>query len=169
MHQIQVEYQKGDNSVTAILYVVLPAEDVMSQQKRGIDMRKILKMLALITSALFEEVKYFLMINLRYFAGLIEVATPYIMYYIGQQMALDRGRFAVGGEIFIPIVIMFITYYFRQIANRSNKGGALPKPERRFTIVDPDTGEVNIETARTEELILYMADLEDWMERRKLL
>lgn len=131
-------------------------------------MRKVLKMLALITRDILSEISYWFAINLRYMANIISIVTPYIMYLMGQDLALQRGRFAVGGELFIPLVIALGVYYLRQIANRSNKGSAIPVPERRFTTVDAE-GEVSIETDRTEELILYMADLEDWFERRHML
>lgn len=131
-------------------------------------MRRILKILALITRDILSEVSYWFTINLRYMANIISIITPYIMYLLGQELAIQRGKFAVGGELFLPLVIALVVYYLRQIANRSNKGSAIPRPERRFTEVDDD-GEVSIETDRTEELILYMADLEDWFERRHML
>lgn len=132
-------------------------------------MRKAGKMLWTVTQDIISEVLYFFAVNMRYFANLISTVTPYAMYFIGQNIALTRGRFAVGGEIFIPILIAVVVYYLRQIANRSGKGNTIPVPEKRFTEVDESTGEVTILTSRTEEMLLYMADLEDWLERRRML
>lgn len=114
------------------------------------------------------ETKFFFAVNLRYMASLISLATPYLMYLLGQQIAIERNKFAVGGEIFIPVMIAVLVYYIRQIANRCGKGSAIPVPEKRFTAVDAD-GEVTILTSRTSEMLLYMADLEDYLERRGML
>lgn len=132
-------------------------------------MCRVRKMLRAVTQDIISEVIYFFAVNMRYFAGLFLAATPYAMYFIGQNVVLDRGRFAVGGELFIPILIAALVYYLRQIANRSGKGNSMPVPEKRFTEVDESTGEVTILTSRTEEMLLYMADLEDWLERRRML
>lgn len=132
-------------------------------------MRRAGKMLWMATQDIISEVVYFFAVNMRYFANLISTATPYVMYFIGQNVVLERGRFAVGGELFIPILIAVLVYYLRQIANRSGKGNSMPVPEKRFTEVDEATGEVTILTSRTEEMLLYMADLEDWFERRRML
>lgn len=132
-------------------------------------MRRAGKMLWTVTQDIISEVIYFFAVNMRYFANLISTATPYVMYFIGQNVVLERGKFAIGGELFIPILIAVLVYYLRQIANRSGKGNSMPVPEKRFTEVDESTGEVTILTARTEEMLLYMADLEDWFERRRML
>lgn len=132
-------------------------------------MRRAGKMIWVVTQDIVSEVLYFFAVNMRYFANLISTAIPYVMYFIGQSVSLDRGRFAVGGEVFIPIFAAVVIYYLRQIANRSGKGNTIPVPEKRFTEVDESTGEVTILTARTEEMLIYMADLEDWFERRRML
>lgn len=111
---------------------------------------------------------YIVKSNLRNLAWLLSLLTPFIMYFIGQYIALDRGYFGVGGEILVPILILFIIYFLRSMANKYRKGTAIPVPEERFTEVDDD-GEVSIRNDRLQELILYLADLEDWLERRGLL
>lgn len=106
--------------------------------------------------------------NLRNLAWLLNLLTPFIMYFIGQHVVLNRGYFCVGGEIFIPILILFVIYFLRSMANKYRKGTTIPVPEERFTEVDDD-GEVSIRNDRLQELILYLADLEDWLERKGLL
>lgn len=90
------------------------------------------------------------------------------MYFIGQKVCADRGQVTVGSELFIPIVVCVIIYYLRSYANKIGKGTTIPVPEKRFTEVD-DYGEVSIPNNRIQELILYLADLEDWLERKGLL
>lgn len=107
--------------------------------------------------------------NLRNVSTILRTLLPYLMWYIGADLYRQRGKFAVGGEIFIPVIIFMITYYIRQYANRIGKGEKIPIPERRFTEEGEEPGEYTVETQRIEELILYMTDLEDWLERKGLM
>lgn len=126
------------------------------------------KMLWEITKEVGYSILYFIESNLRYVAELVNIGLPYGMYLLGQMLVLERGKFAVGGEVFVPIIVCIVVYYMKEVANRCNKGKRIPIPRERFTEVDED-GEVSIDTSRTQELILYVADLEDWLERRGLL
>ena len=117
---------------------------------------------------LIRTIKYFIESNLRMFANLLNVILPYIMYFIGQYVFRERSEFVVGGEIFIPIIFCIIIYFIKSYANKIGKGITIPIPHKRFTEVD-DNDEVSIENDRIQELLLYTADLEDWMERKGLL
>lgn len=129
-------------------------------------MKRALKLIADATKTMISEITYALTFNARYLAVLIETACPFGMYFIGQQMAVHRGYIAVGGELVIPIVVIIVVYYMKEISNRLNKGVRIPIPTKRFTEVDHETGEVNVRQDRLQELILYLADLEDWLERK---
>ena len=129
-------------------------------------MKRIIKLVADATKTMFREIAYFFTFNMRYVAVLVEVACPYGMYFVGQRLVLDRGYAAVGGELVLPIVVMVVVYYMKEISNRCNKGVRIPVPVKRFTEVDHETGEVNVRQDRVQELILYLADLEDWLERK---
>lgn len=106
--------------------------------------------------------------NLLMFSNALNLIVPYMTYFIGQYVAFERKEIAVGGEIFVPLIFLIIIYYMKCIANKLGKGTTVPIPDRRFTHVDED-GEVSIENKRIQELILYLADLEDWLERKGLL
>jgi len=103
--------------------------------------------------------------NLRSFAILMELILPYAMLIIGQKTFEERGVFAVGGEVFIPVIVMFVVTYIRSYTNKIGKGSKIPRPAKRFTEVSDD-GEVSVDFNRQQEMILYLADLEDWMERK---
>ena len=118
-----------------------------------------------ITMEAIYSLMYAIQFNLRYVANLMNLCLPYLMYAFGQCIAMDRGQFVIGGEVFIPIVIMISTHYIKEASNKVNKGTHIPIPEERFTEVTDD-GEVSIEQDRIQELLLYTADLEDWMERK---
>lgn len=131
-------------------------------------MKRFLKITSAIIHDVVQAIRYFITNNLRNFVRILNFILPYIMYIIGQKVCLERGKIAFGGELLIPIVFCVITYYIRSYANKIGKGTTIPVPEKRFTEVDDD-GEVSIRNSRIQELILYLADLEDWLERKGLL
>lgn len=131
-------------------------------------MKKFFGILLEVTMDAFRNFTYFIKSNLITFANILNLITPYVMYFIGQTVASDRNEIAVGGEIFIPLALIVFIYYLRSTANKLGKGMTIPVPEKRFTQVDDD-GEVSIENKRIQELLLYVADLEDWLERKGLL
>ena len=131
-------------------------------------MRKFLSIINEITNDAINNIAYFLKNNLMKFAGALNLIEPYVMYLIGQNVALNRGQLAVGGEIFVPLIFVVVIYYIRGTANKLRKGTTIPIPEIRFTEVDDD-GEVSVDYKRIQEMLLYMADLEDWMERKGIL
>lgn len=106
--------------------------------------------------------------NLMTFANILNYIIPYVMYIIGQKIVTERGYVTVGCEVFIPLIYWIFIYYMRSAANKLGKGITIPLPSKRFTEIDDD-GEVSIENRRVQELILYMADLEDWLERKGLI
>ena len=121
-----------------------------------------------ITIDFLHAVAYFITSNMRNFANILNVFCPYLMYFTGQYVQTGSFKFIYGYHLIIPIVIVLLTYYLHSAANKVGKGNACPVPVKRFTHVSED-GEVSIENDRLQELILYMADLEDWMERKNIL
>lgn len=107
--------------------------------------------------------------NLRNLSIIMRTGLPYLMWYIGADLYEQRGRFAVGGEIFIPLIVFILTYYIRQYANRIGKGERVPVPEKRFTEPGEEDGEYTVEQKRLEEMIIYMSKLEDWLQRKGML
>ena len=105
---------------------------------------------------------YFIKRNLRTLANIINIACPYLMYLLGFNSN------EIGKEVFIPIVVMFVVYFLRSLANKLGTGDIVPVPVKRFTIEGED-GEISVENSRIQELILYLADLEDYLERKGFL
>ena len=106
--------------------------------------------------------------NLVNFANILNFTLPYIMYFIGRYIVINKGNISIGAEVCIPLIFIVVIYYLRSSANKIGKGTTIPIPSKRFTKVDSD-GEVSIEHKRIQELLLYTADLEDWLERKGLL
>lgn len=118
----------------------------------------------ILTEALF-GVLYFIQDNLRNFGILLELFLPYGMLLLGNYCYEFRGGFAVGAEIFLPLIILLVSYYARRMANKIGKGDTFPVPEKRFTSLDED-GNPEIEVERLQELILYINDVEEWLSRK---
>lgn len=131
-------------------------------------MKKVLRILFEVTADAFYSFTYFMKSNLVTFANIINLTIPFVMYFVGQWAVAERGHVQIGGEVFIPFGFIVVIYYLRSTANKIGKGITVPVPDKRFTQVDDD-GEVSIENKRIQELLLYVADLEDWMERRGIL
>lgn len=131
-------------------------------------MKRILNIVLEITHETIISVGYFIQSNIRNFTTILNISLPYIMYFIGQNVAISRDKIAIGGEFIIPIVFLVLIFYVNSAADKLGKGTTVPIPDKRFTKIEDD-GEVTIENKRIQELILYLADLEDWMERKGLL
>lgn len=110
-----------------------------------------------------KAILYFILDLSRYISTIIRLIAYYIMLYLGYILYIKRGKFIIGGELFIPIFILFITSIIDRYTSSIGKGKDIPKPNKRFTHKDND--EIYISKDRKEELILYMSDLEDWLER----
>lgn len=114
-------------------------------------------------------VSQFVTSNLRNFANILSALLPYVMYLVGQQICSQNGgQIKVGFELLIPLGFCAVIYFLRSVANKIGKGITVPVPSKRFTEIDED-GEVSVRNSRVQELILYLADLEDWLERKGLL
>lgn len=131
-------------------------------------MKKFLRIILEIIAEAIKGISLFIVNNLRNFANMLVLIAPYLMFFVGQVVYKERGYISAGGELFIPILLLIVVYIIRSFANKIGKGITIPVPSKRFTEVDED-GEVSIRHDRLQELILYIADLEDWLERKGLL
>lgn len=63
-----------------------------------------------------------------------------------------------------PILALFLKGY----SDRIGKGDVVPMPMKRFTSKEED-GLVTVRQDRVQEMILYLADVEDWLERKGMM
>lgn len=131
-------------------------------------MRKTLKIIAEITYEALCSIVYFVKNNLMAFANILNIIVPYAMYFIGQYVMTGKIKLIFGIELLIPLICGILIFYIKSTANKIGKGTTIPVPSKRFTKVEDD-GEVSIENRRIQELILYVADLEDYLERKGML
>ena len=108
-------------------------------------------------------VKYAVLDNLHGISSVILFVSPLACMWIGEYCAYRRGGVEIGGEWFIPFILVIIAFVLRGCANAIGSGSNVPIPYERFTEVDGD--EVSVPIEREQEMILYVAAVEDYLER----
>ena len=93
---------------------------------------------------------------------ILKLGLPYMMYWYG----MEKGKPTYW--LFLPLVFWFVTIILDRLAEKTGKGKNIPVPAKRFTEEDSD-GEVSIEQARLQEMILYVSDIENYLERHHLI
>lgn len=127
-------------------------------------MKKIVILLGEVLSEILQNIGYGIKNNLYNFSLVLNFITPYLCLWLGSDIYKTRGYFAVGGEWFVPVMMFLVVVFLQKTANKLGKGISIPRHRKRFTEVS-DEGEVLVSNARLEEMLLYIADLEDWMEK----
>ena len=97
------------------------------------------------------------------FSVLLKTVIPFILIYVSFNNYCSL--------IILLLMLLFIDvacYLLKSISEYIGKGDSIPLPENRFTEVSND-GEVSIDKNRLQELLLYVADLEDYLERKGML
>lgn len=114
---------------------------------------------------MFKDLYY----EIKYYFGVLAYPTVCLLLTIMPATCYVIGTFNTKAnkiEIAIAIVlIQFILYMTKKTLTKRGEGNDVPVPARRFTYVSDD-GEVSIDTARLQELLLYVGDLEDYLERK---
>lgn len=112
------------------------------------------------------NIKYTIEKNLYALGKVLELSTPYIMWYLVIQLYKERGYFAIGGELFIPVLLFFVCGIIKKASNKKGKGYDVPVYSKRFT--KEDGYEVTISEDDLQEVILYLNDVENYIEKRGL-
>lgn len=113
----------------------------------------------------FKATKHFIKHNLKNFSKSLLFALPFIMYYLGIIFGTSKKGIIVW--IIVPLICFVICAMLNWIASNYENDFYFPLPKERFTKIDSD-GEVSIESKRVHELILWVAEIEDWAERKGL-
>ena len=134
-------------------------------------MKRLAGLIVEVTEDLLSTFAYVVKNNLMNAVSLANFILPYLMYFVGQEfykLHSIKDGYVFGVALIIPIIFDLLTYYIKSIANKIGKGITVPIPQKRFTEVDED-GMVSVDNNRIQELLLYVADLEDWLEKKKLM
>lgn len=97
-------------------------------------------------------------------ARILLFLNPYIFGLLVWKSYEIRGYFAFGGEWLVPAIVSIVAWWLQAKASRLNYGDSIPVPRVRLTEVSPDDV-VTVPRHRMQEMLLYLADLEDWLER----
>lgn len=97
-------------------------------------------------------------------AVLIEMLIPYIAMYLVYQGYKERGNFYIGGEFFIPIVMLALVALVKKVANKRGNGNTFPVPYKKFT-QDMGDGEITINQDDIQDIILYLDNVERFLYR----
>ena len=123
---------------------------------------KALMMLASVTIEAYANAKYFVSVTTGYIVSGVELLMPYAMYVAGLRGYKSKMLLA------IPLIAAVVIFYVRGFMNRMGKGSQFPVPAKRFTETNAD-GEVSVDRERLQELLLYVADVEDYLASRGML
>lgn len=113
-----------------------------------------------------KQIKVFIGNNLYYMPIMIDAILPYLMLIIGEYVYKQRSAYVIGGELLVPVFVTIISTLIRDYADESNKGKNIPLPRdgKRYTYVDKDDN-VSIIQSNYQELIIYVSEVEDYLER----
>mgnify|MGYP007121554781 CR=1 FL=1 len=90
-------------------------------------------------------------------------------YYIGNDCKFIEDDEDLLNLIVVTSMFILIRIVSFLLKEASPIKDGIPIPEKRFTEVDKDSGLVTVERDRLQEMLLYMADLEDTIERKGML
>ena len=130
--------------------------------------RSVQEILKSVMVEMFNTFKYVLSTSIFPISKILVFILPYLMLLVGVTIYKDLGLYMKVFFLIIPVLISLFSYLLKSIANKIGKGEAPPIPYKRFTSDDGD-GEVSIEHSRIQELILFVFDYEEWLERKGLL
>lgn len=97
--------------------------------------------------------------NIPKFSLLCKITLPFVMYYYG----MHEGKLSYW--LLLPLAFWFVIIILDRLSDKTGKGKEIPIPSKRFTEEDKD-GEVSIEQARLQEMILYVNDVENYLQRK---
>ena len=121
-----------------------------------------MKVLLSVITDIWNNIRNFVLNNLKNFSFLMNFILPFVICILNEYEVLDF-KYLFG----IIILVDTFSFLFSKVADKIGKGSTVPVPVKRFTKVD-EFDEVTIENSRIQELILYMADLEDWLDKKGL-
>lgn len=127
-------------------------------------MKKFFKVICEIIKEHIKIIINFIKRNLFRVSLLIEFILPYIMLYVGEYVYSYREDYLIGFEIIIPIIGFMIIAFVDSLAKKLGHRDEFPVPLSRFTTTDDD-GAVITDTARITEMIIYVSEVEAYLDR----
>ena len=114
-------------------------------------------------SVTWSRTKWFFYRNMESFGNALVFCAPFVTGILAAVMTAQRGYLAFGGEYVLAILMLIIGSVLRYLGGEDGQGTGIPVPPRRYTTRDR-SGDVSINEGDLNEVILYLADLEDNLE-----
>lgn len=114
----------------------------------------------------YENFVMFMRRNCDSFAGVMVAICPFLFLWLGIDGMARRGYFAIGGEWFLGLFWVLAIWALRSYARHVNRSSYIPVPLERFTEYDAESNSFSVSQDRLYELVSFMADYEDWLERQ---
>ena len=130
--------------------------------------RRVLEILVEAIEDMFNMLGYILSTSIYPMSKILMFILPYLMFMLGLTVYKDLGNDMKVGILVIPILINILSYILKSTANKIGKGETPPVPYKRFTSNDGD-GEVSVENSRVQEMLIFVYDYEEWLERKGFL
>lgn len=127
--------------------------------------RSVREILKLVIREMFSTFIYVLSTSIFPLSKILVFILPYLMLLVGITIYKDLGLGMKIVFLIIPILISLLSYFLKSVANKIGKGETPPVPRKRFTSDDGD-GEVSVENSRLQEMLLFVFDYEEWLERK---
>lgn len=117
------------------------------------------------SKTLLSIINNFIKRNLKALSRVILLPIPLVVFYLGSVLEFNflNCLKIIALEAFAILLSWLLSFISLELNGKMN----FPESRKRFTKEDED-GEVTIETKRLQEMILWVADVEDWMERKGL-
>lgn len=114
---------------------------------------------------LYNELKFLIKNSIYPVVTLYGAAFPTMCFFMGKAQLPDEPTWLL---IVLIMVAQIALYCIKWYLTKMGKGNDVPSPVERFTSVSND-GEVTVDVDRMQEMLLYVADVEDYLERKGLL
>lgn len=104
---------------------------------------------------------------LQFVGCMFIVSCPFTIWYHVENFPNE-----FGGRVILILLFMFFSYIFFAIAKFYHDNEVpedIPVPAKRFTYYNVNDDCVYVSRNRIQEMYLYLADLEDWMEDHEML
>lgn len=127
-----------------------------------IDKHEIVSVVYDVIKESFTSLKYSIKKNIGKIGGFLNVIIPYICV-LCERNGIFYNWILV---LIIPLMLLYVSYLMKQVNMAINNRTIdnVPVPSKRFTVEDTD-GAVTVEETRVEELLLYVNELENELER----
>lgn len=139
----------------------MDSTEQLNSNSNTVGQKKIFR--AMVRDAYF-SFRRFMRRNCNSFANVMVAVCPFLFLWLGIDGMAKRGYFAIGGEWFLGLFWILTIWALKSYARHVNRADNMPVPVERFTRLETD-GSYSMAQDRIYELVLFMGDYEDWLER----